>query len=94
MYQALFLRAGYQASTNDAKLCRLCTIALPVSKQRRSLDPASASNKTVVEYLAAANSPELELANGSLCKAWFTKLEKAATENVTNKLREKFAFGL
>ena len=47
--------------------------------QCRSLDPASASNKTDLEYLAAANSPELELANGSLCKAWFTKLEKAAT---------------
>ena len=86
-------------SANDAKLCRLCTIDLPVSKQRRSFDPASASNKTVVEYLAATNSPELELANGSLCKAWFTKLEKAATylatgEKITNKLREMFAFGL
>ena len=51
----------------------------------------------VVEYLATV-SPELELANGSLCKACFTKL-KAATylataENVTNELREKFAFGL
>ena len=64
-----------------------------------SLDPASASNKTVVEDLAAANSPELEFANGSVCKAWFTKLEKAATylttaENITNKLREKLVFGL
>ena len=33
--------------------CVVCTIALPVSKQRRSINPAvSASNKTVVEYLA------------------------------------------
>ena len=49
-------------------------------RQRRSLDPASASNlnKTVVENLATI-SPELELANGSLCKACFTKLKKAAT---------------
>ena len=73
-------------------------IALPVSKQRHSLDPASASNKTVVEYLATI-SPELELANGSVCKACFTKLKKAATylataENITNELQEKFAFGL
>ena len=79
--------------------CAVCTIALPVSKQRRSLDPASVSNKTVVEHLAAANSPELELVIGSVCKAWFTKLEKAATylataNNLTNKLQEKFAFGL
>ena len=79
--------------------CAVCTIALPVSKQRRSLDPASFSNKTVVDYLATVYSPELELANGSVCKAWFTKLEKASTylataENITNKLREKFAFGL
>ena len=78
--------------------CAVCTIALPVSKQRRSLNPASASNKMVVEYLATF-CPELELANGSECKAWFTKLEKAATylataENITNELREKFAFGL
>ena len=76
--------------------CAVCTIALPVSKQRRSLNPAaSASNKTVVEYLATV-SPELELANGSVCKACFSKLEKAATylataENITNELREKFA---
>ena len=74
-------------------------IALPVSKQRHSLDPAFVPNKTVVEHLAAANSSELELANGSVCKAWFTILEKAATylataSNLTNKLREKFAFGL
>ena len=83
-------------SANDAKLCRLCTIALPLSKQRHSLDPAPAFNKTVVESLATV-SPELELANGSLCKAWFTKLEKAATylamaDNITNELREKLAF--
>ena len=58
--------------------CAVCTITLPVSKQCRSLDPASASNKMVVEYLATF-CPELELANGSECKAWFTKLEKAAT---------------
>ena len=56
-------------------------------QQRRSLDPASVSNKTVVEYLTI----ELELANGSLCKACFTKLKKAATylataENIRNKL--------
>ena len=48
-------------------------------------------------YLAAV-SPELELANGLLCKACFTKLKKAVTylvtaENITNKLQEKFAFG-
>ena len=77
-------------SANDAKLCRLCTIALPLSKQRRSLDPAPAFNKTVVESLATV-SPELELVNDSLCKAWFTKLEKAATylamaDNITNEL--------
>ena len=52
----------------------------------------------VVEYLATV-SPELELANGSLCKACFTKLKKAATylataKNITNELQEKFAFGL
>ena len=58
--------------------CAICTIALPVSKQCRSLNPASASNKTVVEYLATV-SLELELANGSVYKTWFTKLEKAAT---------------
>ena len=76
-------------------------IALPVYKQCCSLDPASASNKTVVEYLAAANTnnPELELANGSVCKTCFTKLKKTATylataDNITNKLQEKFAFGL
>ena len=48
-----------------------------------------------MEYLAIV-SPELELANGSLC---LTKLKKAVTylvmaENITNELREKFAFGL
>ena len=79
------------------KLCRLYDCSASV-QQRRSLDPASASNKTVVEYLATV-SPELELANGSLCKACFTKLKKAATylataENITNELREKFVFGL
>ena len=67
-------------------------------QQCHSLDPASASNKRVVEYLATV-SPELELANGSLCKACFTKLKKAATylataENIANKLREKFVFSL
>ena len=51
-----------------------------------------------MEYLAIV-SPELELANGSLRKACFTKLKKAMTylamaENQTNELREKFAFGL
>ena len=50
-----------------------------VWQQRRSLDPASASNKTVVEYLATV-SPELELANGSLCKACFTGL-RPTTQN-------------
>ena len=87
------------AACKMIRSCAICTIALPVTvQQRRSLDPASASNKTVVEYLATV-SPELELANGSLCKACFTKLKKAATflataENITNELREKFAFGL
>ena len=52
----------------------------------------------VVEYLATV-SLELELANGSLCKACLTKLEKAATyfataKNITNELQEKFVFGL
>ena len=66
--------------------------------QRRFLDPAAASNKTVVEYLATV-SLKLELANGSLCKARFTKLEKAVTylakaKNITKELQEKFAFGL
>ena len=50
-----------------------------------------------MEYLATVRL-ELELANGSLCKACFTKLEKAATylamaKNITNELQEKFAFG-
>ena len=72
-------------------MCRLYDCV----QQRRFLDPASASNKRVVEYLAIV-SPELELANGSLC---FTKLKRAVTylataENITNELREKFAFGL
>ena len=76
--------------------CVICTIALPVSKQHGFLNPAaSASNKMVVEYLATV-SLELELANGSVCKACFPKLEKAMTylptpENITNKLQEKFA---
>ena len=61
---------------DDTKLCRWYDCSASV-KQRRSLDPASASNKTVVEYLATV-SPELELANGSLRKACLTKLEKAA----------------
>ena len=82
---------------DDTKLCRWYDCSASV-KQRRSLDPACASNKTVVEYLATV-SPELELANGSLCKACFTKLKKAATylataEIISNELREKFAFGL
>ena len=52
----------------------------------------------VVEHLATVR-PELELANGSLCKACFTKLKKAATylamaENITNELRDKLAFSL
>ena len=91
----------WNVQDGSAKLpsCAICMIVLPVSKQRRSLDPASTSNKMVVEYLASANSLELELVNGSLWKAWFTKLEKPATylataENITNELREKFAFGL
>ena len=82
---------------DDTKLCRLYNCSASV-QQRRSLDPASASNKTVVEYLATV-CPELELVDGSECKTWFTKLKKAATflataENITNELREKFAFGL
>ena len=40
----------------------ICVITLP---QHRSLNLASASNKTVVEYLASV-SPELELAYGTL----------------------------
>ena len=48
------------------KVCHFYDCSASV-QQRRSLDPASASNKTVVEYLATV-SPELELANGSLCK--------------------------
>ena len=70
-------------------------------QQHHSLDPASASNERVVEYLATV-SPELELANGSLCCArhalqnsrrlWPIYL--ATAENITNELREKFAFGL
>ena len=94
------MHAAYKMEARMIPSCAVCTIALPVSKQRRSLNPVeSASNKTVVEYLANAYSPELELANGSVCKTWFMKLEKAATylataENITNKLREKFAFGL
>ena len=48
-----------------------------------------------MEYLATV-SLELELANGSVCKACFSKLEKAMTylatsESITNKLQEKFA---
>ena len=71
------------------KLCHLYDCSASV-QHRHSLDPASASNKTVVEYLATV-SQELELANGSLCKACFTKLRKAAiylatAENITNKL--------
>ena len=54
----------------DTKLCRLYDCSASV-QQRRSLDPASASNKRVVEYLATV-SPELELSNGSLCKACLT----------------------
>ena len=82
---------------DDTKLCRLYDCFASV-QAGRSLDPASASNKMVVEYLATF-CPELELANGSECKAWFTKLEKAATylattKTITNELREKFAFGL
>ena len=78
--------------------CAVFTICSANVQQRRSLDPASASNKRVVEYLATV-SPELELANGSLYKACFTKLKKAVTylataENITNELRKKFAFGL
>ena len=48
-----------------------------------------------MEYLANV-SPELEIVNGSVRKACFSKPEKAATylataENVTNELQEKFA---
>ena len=46
------------------KLCCFYDCSASV-QQRRSLDPAYASNKTVVEYLATV-SPELELANGSV----------------------------
>ena len=72
--------------------CAVFAICSANVQQRRSPDPASASNKTVVEYLATV-SQELELANGSLCKACFTILEKAATylatvENLTKELRE------
>ena len=71
--------------------CAVCTIALPVSERRHSLDPASASNKTVVEYLAAANSLELaQYARHDLKAATYL----ATAENITNKLQEKFAFGL
>ena len=82
---------------SHTKLCCLYNCSASV-QQRHSLDPAPASNERVVEYLATV-SLELELANGSLCKACFTKLKKAATylataENITNELREKFAFGL
>ena len=53
---------------------------------------ASASYKKVVECLATV-SPKLELANGLVCKACFSKLEKAATYLATtaNEVREKFA---
>ena len=79
--------------------CAVCTIPLPVSNSvAPSTQHLHGSNKTVVEYLATV-SPELELANGSLFKACFTKLEKAAiylttAENIRNELREKLAFGL
>ena len=81
---------------------RRLQVASQYNWERDSVAPSTqhlhASNKTVVEYLATV-SPELELANGSLFKACFTKLEKAATylttaENIRNELREKLAFGL
>ena len=81
-------RHALHAACKMIPSCAVCTIALPVSN---SIAPSW-------EYLATV-SPELELVNGSLCKACFTKLKKAATylataENITNELREKFAFGL
>ena len=53
---------------------------------------ASASYKKVVEYLATI-SPKLELVNGLVCKACFSKLEKAASYLATaaNELRKRFA---
>ena len=49
-----------------------------------------------MEHLGTDVSPELDLANGSVCKTCFSKVEKAATylataEKITNELREKFA---
>ena len=73
-------------------MCAVCTIALPVSKQRCSLSPA-VSNKIA----NVSVSPELELANGSVWKACFSKLEKAVTylataESITNEMQEKFPY--
>jgi len=98
--ECIFSHALHAACKIEARMipsCAVCMIALPVSKQRHSLDPASASNKTVVEYLATI-SPELELANGSVCKACFTKLKKAATYLATllqwsKELAEVFSVG-
>ena len=81
-------RHALHAACKMIPSCAVCTIALPVSN---SIAPLWSTLLLLV--------PELELANGSLCKACFTKLKKAATflataENITNELREKFAFGL
>ena len=73
-------------------MCRLYDRSASVQQRRAPSIQHLPSNKTVVEYLATV-SQELELANGSLCKACFTKLEKATTYLAT-ALREKFAFGL
>ena len=92
-------RHALHAACKMIPSCAVCTIALPVSNSvTPSIQHLPLTIKRVVEYLATV-SPELELANGSLCKACFTKLKKAATylataENITNKLREKFAFSL
>ena len=82
---------------NDTKLC--CLYDCSTSVQTASL-PQSASNKTVVEYFAPPNIvQELELTNGSVCKAWFTKLEKAAAylataENIADELGTRLALSL
>ena len=45
------LHAACKMEVRMIPSCAICMIALPVSKQRHSLNPAaSASNKTVVEY--------------------------------------------
>ena len=74
--------------------CAVGTIAASV-QHHRSLNPASASNKRVMEEYLATVSPELELASGSLCKACQEGCDLPCyAENITNELREKFAFSL